>query len=303
MNETQFQFDPPDSGAAGVGLAPTNADIQRLILASVPLSHSAIQFRRMAMVAVAGVTVMLLLTSKETDSLLRQLLPVGMMLAVLGLSWFSALQSRSLQRLHRQALTAAQSRQWLDAWLDLRKLLSRPVNALPLRVTALLALAEVASHADLHDEAVTILEEVLAQPLPTQHRQVALVARAHALLRAERLTDATEQLARFRTMDLLEPMATLAEATQLYRRIRTRTYTAALDHGDDLADRARQYLHRHAAPVYALLALALERMGCREKAQAYYDCATLLMSLEDLQKEAPEIADLQGLLTPAECPL
>jgi hypothetical protein len=125
------------------------------------------------------------------------------------------------------------------------------------------------------------------------------VEKAHALLRCQRLTDATELLNSFRTAEFTEPMATMVELGWAFHRVRTRNFAAVAEVADALARRARQVLGREAAVTYALIALALERLGQTERAGQYYECATRLASSEELARQCADLLPLATTLTPA----
>lgn len=259
--------------------------------------------RRMAMLAVVALAAVLMLTGRQGDPAWRRHAPLLLLGGVLAASWWLAWRLRMVHRRYNQAMLAVQTSQWVRAYSALARLLSSAIPSVPMRVTALLALGEVAGRAGRHDEVIEIMDEVLNGPTSPQHEQIALVEKAHALLRAGRLTDATALLESFRTMEFPEPMATMVEVAQLYRRIRTRNFAAIAAEADTLARKARAVLHRRAAGVYALLALALEQAGQATRAQAYYECATLLMCPEELTGEFAELAGLDHRLVPARSPL
>jgi tetratricopeptide (TPR) repeat protein len=171
------------------------------------------------------------------------------------------------------------------------------------RAYAMLALAELASHAGLHDQAIQACDEVLVGPADRRSQQFAMVEKALSLLAAERLTDANNLMDGFRTMEFVEPMGTMAAVAGLYRQIRTGRFHEAAASADSLAPRARHALHQQAAYAYGLLALALERAGDVARAQRFYDCATRLAGPAELAERFGELAGLERRLTPARSPL
>lgn len=294
------QFDP----SAPLLQADLNAElVQRLLLASRSRRRSMWQWRRFLPVTIVAVAIVLTLTAGPDATVLHRFAPAILILGVVAASWRLSLRARRRHTLHNQAMVAVQTHQWPKALAALSKLLSSPIDSPALRTTALLALAEVGSQARRHDEVVAILQEVLEGPTAEPYRQIALVEKALALLRAQRLTDATGLMESFRTIEFAEPMATLAEVAGLYRHIRTRNFTAAAEQADALGRRAREVLHRRAAGTYALIALALEQVGQKNRAQAYYQCATCLTNPGKLAWDFPETAGLAERLPVARSPL
>jgi len=247
--------------------------------------------------------VILVLFRDPDASPARALVPVVLMLGVLGVSALFARELRRLQWLYGQTLTQMQFCQWPAAMALLGQMMRRPIDAADVRSAALLWTAELATRSGEHDAAVAALDEVLAVDANEQHRQSAQTEKALALLRAGRLAEAAELLDGLRSVILGEPMASVAEVGRLYHLIRTRAFDAAAQRADDLGRRARRIFHRQAAYVYGLIALALDQAGRPEPAQAWYDCATRLMSPDELARRFAELAPLAERLTPARSPL
>jgi len=277
--------------------------VLRMIRQSRPASAAALRARRLILLALTAVAAILVLSARPDDPAWRTYVPLLLMGGVMAVSWWFAIAARRAHSCHSQAVQAAQTRQWGQAYAALAKLMSRPVNSPGVRASALLVLAEIATRNGRHDEAVAALDEVLRGPAGWQQRQLALVEKAHALLRCQRLTDATGLLDSFRTTDFAEPMATMAELGWAHHRIRTRNFAALADVADALARRAHDVLGREAAVAYALIALALERLGQTRRAQEYYECATRLVTPEELAREYADLAALAQALAPARSPL
>jgi tetratricopeptide (TPR) repeat protein len=293
--------DPVDAAEAPVALA--DAEIRAWIARSRPRSPRTWWWRRWGLMAAMGAAVLLVIRRGDDASLARILLPVGIMLGVLAVSGLFAREVRRLQRLYGEALTQMRLRQWPAAAAVLGRLMRRPIDAPEVRSAALLWTAELATRAGHHDAAVAALDEVLAIDANEQHRQGAQTEKALALLRAGRLAEAGELLDGFRTVVFHEPMASVAEVGHLYRRIRARAFDDAAREADELGRRARGVFHRQAAYVFGLLALALEQAGHPQRAQAYYDCATRLMSPDELARRFEELAPLERRLAAARSPL
>jgi len=247
--------------------------------------------------------VLLIMSSGPDDPLARQALPLLLMIGVVTTSWWVSRQMRRVVRLYGQVLADMQMRQWPAALAALAALMRDPVESPDMRSVMLLWLAELATRAGRHEAAVAALDEVLAIDAAAHYSHSAMAEKALALLRVQRLTDATALLDRLRTMDLAEPTATLAEVGQLYRRIRTRSFSTIATDADALAARARDAFHRQAAYVYGLIALGLEQVGQTDRAQAYYDCATRLMSPAELARRFDELGPLSQRLVPARSPM
>jgi len=260
-------------------------------------------WRRWGLLVAMIAAVVLVVNTDEDASLARHLLPVGIMVAVLAVSALFARQVRRLQRLYGRALMQMQLRQWPAALAAMEQLMRRPIDAPDVRSAALLWAAELATRAGQHDAAVAALDEVLALDANEHHRQSAQTEKALALLRAGRLAEAAELLDTFRTVVFHEPMASVAEVGHLYHLIRTRAFDAAVARADALGRRARKVFQRQAGYVYGLIALALEQAGYGDRAQAYYECATRLMSPDELARRFAELAPLAQRLTPARSPL
>jgi tetratricopeptide (TPR) repeat protein len=226
-----------------------------------------------------------------------------LMIGVMTIRWWISRQMRRVVRLYGRVLADMQMRQWPAAVATLETLMRDPVESPDMRSVMLMWLTELATRAGRHEAAVAALDEVLAVGAGAMYHQNAMAEKALALLRVQRLTDATALLDRLRTMDLAEPTATLAEVGQLYRRIRARSFSSIADDADALAARARVVFHRQAAYVYALIALGLEQVGQVDRAQAYYDCATRLMSPAELARRFGELGPLSERLVPARSPM
>jgi len=259
--------------------------------------------RRWVLLVVMIAAFALMVTAGREAPPARQLAPVVMMAGVLCASWWFSRQLRRSRRLYTETLSQMQMRQWPAAAAAMSRLMGDPIDSPDMRSVVLLWLAELATRAGRHDAAVAALDEVLEVDVSGQYRQSAMAEKALALLRAQRLTDATTLLDNLRTMDLIEPVASLVEVGQLYRRIRTRNFASIITDADALARRARAVFHRQAAYVYGLIALALEQAGHAGPAQAYYDCATRLMSPAELERRFSELGPLSERLVPARSPL
>ncbi|MFW6146237.1 MAG: tetratricopeptide repeat protein [Planctomycetota bacterium] len=285
--------------AAEAPVALSDAQVRTWIARSRPHSTRIWWWRRWGLMAAMIGAIILVIRTDTEDSLARHLLPVGIMLGVLAFSGLFARQVRRIQRLYGRALTEMQLRQWPAALATLDQLMRRPIDAADVRSAALLWTAELATRAGEHDAAVAALDEVLAIDANEHHRQSAQTEKALALLRAGRLAEAAELLDAFRTIVFHEPMASVAEVGHLYHLVRTRAFEDAAARADDLGRRARKVFQRQAGYVFGLIALALEQVGQGERAQAYYDCATRLMSPGELGRRFAELAPLAQRLTPA----
>lgn len=281
----------------------TPGRIEELIRLSRPRARGSQMWRGMLPMLIVAASVMLLLGSASNDPLGRVLLPMGLLLAAMLPSWWLRARVKRTHALHTQAMQALQMRHWPGAQQALAELLASPVEARDMRVTALLGLSQVARHAGLHDQAVQLCEEILGDPRNQAYHPTALVEKAFALLLAERLTDANSLLDGFRAMEFREPTATLAALAGLYRQIRTMKYHDAASQADTLGPRARTHLSQQAGYAYAMLALALERIGQAQRAQQFYDCATRLMTPAELAERFPELQALEHQLLPARSPL
>ena len=284
------------------GPGPTGPQIETMIRSSRPHGSATSWSRSVSMAALAGAMVLLLTTGQDAPPW-RQVLPLGLLVAATAWTWLAARRARRIQQLLGQAVQAVQTRQWSAAAESLDRLLCRPMVSLESRTYAMMALAELASHAGLHDQAIEACDEVLVGPADRRSQQFAMVEKALSLLASERLTDANSLMDGFRTMEFIEPMGTMAAVAGLYRQIRTGRFGEAAASADSLAPRARQALHQQAAYAYGLLALALERAGDVARAQRFYDCATRLAGPAELAERFGELAGLERRLTPARSPL
>lgn len=301
IGSDNLSADPLAAAEAPIEL--TDARIERWVRTSRPRGPGVWRRRRWALMAVMIASLLLLLTGGEDDSPARHALPLVLMIGVLGISWWFSSQIRRMRRLYAETLAQMQMRQWPAVVVALDALMRDPIDSFDMRSVALLWLAELATRAGRHDAAVAALDEVDAAGVAGHYRRSALAEKALALLRAQRLTEATDLLAHLRTLDLVEPVASLVEVGQLYRRIRVRNFASIAADADSLAARARSVFHREATYVYALIALALEQAGYVEKAQAYYDCATRLMSPSELTQRFSELGALSERLAPARSPM
>ncbi len=293
--------DPVREAVASIDL--DDEQIVQWIRCSRPHSAGVWLRRRLAMLAMMVAAVVISLTGHQDDLPWRRLLPVGMVTAVMAAIWWFSNSIRRVRVRYGQTMVHMQLRQWPTALQMLDRLLSRPVDSSDMRAAALLSASELATRSGKHDAAVTALDEVLAGPVSVQYAQRALAEKALALLRAERLTEATSLLDGFRSIEFVEPSASVVAVGQLYQRIRTRNFTAIAEEADALAERARAVFHRQAAYVYALIALALSHVDQTDRAQAYYDCATHLISPAELARRYAELDSLADRLQPARSPL
>lgn len=277
--------------------------IDGLLVSSRPHRRWVWPVRRFGLMAVMVLAVVLIMTDVAGDSVWAAWAPPVLITAALAASFWLGHLIRRVHQQHERMVLAMQAQQWDEAARQVSRLLSRPVDSLEIRASALVCLASLASRAGMHESAVRICDEVLSQPAPPTQHQVTLVEKSLALLRADRLTDATELLDKLRTADLSGAPAVWADVGRLYRRIRTGNFAGAAEGADDLARRARGAFPRQAAYVYGLVALVFAELGQLDRAQAYYRCATLLIEPEELAVPFRELAELSRRLAPARSPL
>lgn len=220
----------------------------------------------------------------------------GMMglLLTLGIGSMCAARAVAAERdAVRGAGELVRLRRWPEAAAALERLMSRPMCTRPGRLHALVCLAAVAARYHRHDDAATVYDYLLDQPLDDASRHTVRAGRAMALLHDDRLHDADRAIAELRRGDMAGESALLA-LVEIYRYVKTGNPQDALE----VFRRSRRLLPGQlgvrTGDALALAARACDMLGRTDEAQALYLDATTLIPPEELCRRYPETAPLAG---------
>lgn len=204
----------------------------------------------------------------------------------------------------------------------LQRLMSKPMRVAENRLRAMLLLGSVLARMDRHDDALTIFDTLIdREGLAGPGGATVKLARAHEMLRADRLYDAdraindlrrlldrggvTAEVAQFDdTLDWHPDPAALAglRLLELHRDIKTGHNAEALLHFTTELNLLRKGLGHRVADAHALAAIAAHRMNEPMMAQHRFADATALAPLSELVKRYGDLWPLCGVYPPTQPP-
>ncbi len=213
-----------------------------------------------------------------------------------AMSVVTAITMRKLRAAQLQIEAAAelvQLRRWSQAVVMLREILSRPARTPGLRFEAILYLATVLARCERFDDAIAVYDHLLeSNRLDASTERAIKVGRAMALLRQDRLVDADRAIGDLRRGEARETSGGLA-LIEIYRDVKTGHPAEALATFELRRELMRDQLSHRIGDAYALAAKAHDLLGHEVEAQREYTNATLLGSIDELQRKYPELADLR----------
>jgi hypothetical protein len=204
----------------------------------------------------------------------------------------------------------------------LQRLMSRPMRAVDNRLRAMLLLGAVLARMDRHDDALSVFDTLIDQEgLAGPGGATVKLARAHEMLRADRLYDADRAINDLRrlldrggvtaevqqfddTIDWRPDPAALAglRLLELHRDIKTGHDAEALLHFTTELDLLRNGLGHRVADAHALAAVAAHRMNEPALAQQRFADATALAPLSELVKRYSDLWPLCSVYQPTPPP-
>jgi tetratricopeptide (TPR) repeat protein len=223
-------------------------------------------------------------------------------------------------------------RRWPQAGLVLENMLSQPTRTPTGRVQALLYLSSVLARYHRFDDAVTIhthlLDTINLDPATTHAIRL---GRAMALLREDRLLDADRAIAELRRSlraaqsaaerraeaeadedadvndDDIVPVMSVPESgglalIEIYRDVKTGHPDEAIQIFNAKLPAMRSQLGNRVADAYALIAKAYDLLGKEAEAREFYEKATLLAPVVELNRRYPEVQSLADKYTVAQAP-
>jgi len=227
---------------------------------------------------------------------------IGIISAMSAITALTVRKVRASQLQIEAAAELVQLRRWPEAGLMLSQILSKPARTPSMRFEAMLYLTTVLTRYDRFDDAIAVYEHLLeGQRLDPGTERAIKLGRAMAMLRQDALVDADRAIGDLRRGEGRETSGGLA-LIEIYRDVKTGHPAEALATFHLRHDLMRDQLAHRVADAHALAAKAYDLLGQEADAQREFTHATLLSSLDELQRRYPELASLRSKYRVAEMP-
>ena len=206
-----------------------------------------------------------------------------------------AMQQRQEQQAVREIDEAIRLGNWQQAGELLVNVLKQPAKRPHVQVQAMIYLGSVLSHENRFEDVERVYNHLLKNgQLPPQIEAPIRCARAYAMLREDRLTDAYETLSQLKR-DSQGTNSAMVALLELYQKVKTGHDEDALAlFGEKRRIFAQQLGHR-SADAWALAAAAALRLGRQSQAVEYARNARLLSGRGAMEQRFPECVAAMAL--------
>lgn len=230
--------------------------------------------------------------------------PWLLLLVLFWMAWRRARRHRFAGAAIAAAWDDAQLENWDSVESALPGLTHKPIRSDTDRGRVLVLMAALAERKKAYDAASHIYERLLRERIGDapllQQSQLAL---ASAKLRNEELTDAVELLDRLQQLPMPASLRAIYEVIRLHQQLFMGHYTDAIADIDDRIALFRRHLSTRAGFAYALVAAAFHRLGQADRAQRYWQDATMLVEPAKILERFELARDVSLAYPAAEHPL
>jgi hypothetical protein len=215
-------------------------------------------------------------------------LMAGVILFTLVRAKRMAAQQRREQEFLREVDEEIRLGRWFQAGYRLVQVLGMPGVRPHVRFQTLIYLGSVLNYEGRYEEVEKVYNYLLQNPqLPPPIAFSMQCARAYAILRQDRLTDAYEAISRLRRGGAPADSAMLT-LLEMYRQVMTGHHEDALELFESRRTVLAQQLGHRSSDGWALAAAAADHLGKQEQAETMARNALLLGRAEEISRRFPE---------------
>lgn len=268
------------------------------------------RFPLLPVAVVGGAAVMggLMLGEAPTDAArlfqkaLALFVPLGVLAVAIGWGAFLSRQLKEEERAVAAVEEAVRMRQFESAVWGLSGVLAKPMLSPLARVRALFAYVGALVRFGRFDEAVTAVDELLEEGVPSAMVAPLRGAKAFALLREDRLADADRAVTDLKKLGRDGPAGAVLALAEHYREVRTGHVAEVLEHHETRRKLIAQHFTSRVADADALAAWAAYQLGNISLAGKFWQRATTVGNVTELLERFPELSKLTSAIAPAPLP-
>jgi hypothetical protein len=271
------------------GSAESAFSVQRLLETSEPRRSVGLG----APLFLGGIIIATLLTIQGKGAWVQAVLP-GVLAGLIIFSVLHSMRVAKVVRREQEGLRlsdeAIRLGRWDEAEARLVGMLSAPFQRVQTRYQALLFLSSLLARLGRHEDSLKLHDYLLATAQMPQPISFSLrCARAYALLREERLTDAYEAIGQLRREDGNSAMLNLLE---MYRLVKMGHREDAMQLFEQKRMQMTRQIGHRMGDAWALVGVAARNSGKMEDAARCRRNALLLGNADEIARRFPECAAL-----------